>query len=159
MRQHVPQPRARTQPVANDQVVEHAGPVEQRSGLKCARNAEARHLIGGQLCHVLAFEADASRTRQMGAADQIEEGGLTRAVRPDDCIDLAGFDMRADVVDRDETAEAFAERVDFKHDDLRVWVAIDAQHRRSSALPVSRAGSFSPYTNRRSHSAKRSPEK
>src|ERR1700675_2638291 len=48
------------------------------------------------------------------AADAIDQRALARAVRTDEAEALAGGHVERDVFQRDETAEAFAEVIDFE---------------------------------------------
>src|SRR5690349_1880740 len=48
------------------------------------------------------FDRDASRRRLGDAAEKFEQGGLARAVAPDDADRLALFDLETDVLERPE---------------------------------------------------------
>ena len=56
--------------------------------------------------HVAPGEDDAARGRRQRPGDEVEEGGLARAVRADDRAHLAPRDGEADAVHRGEAAEA-----------------------------------------------------
>src|SRR5690606_29598238 len=111
----VPQARLRAQPVADDQVVEHRGPVEQMRALERASDAEARDAIGAQLRDVLPLEDDPARSGLVRAGNEIEEGRLAGTVGADDRADLAAAKRRADVADRGQSAESLGEGTDFEH--------------------------------------------
>ncbi|MNT49447.1 hypothetical protein D3C72_1863030 [compost metagenome] len=104
--------------MAHDEVVQHGGHVKQRRGLKSARHAQARHLVGTQRRHVAPIQRHRARRRPVRAADEVEERGLARTVGADDGVDLARLDGGADVVDRRQAAKTFGEVFDLKHGHL-----------------------------------------
>src|SRR5580698_4414074 len=63
--------------------------------------------MGRKLGDVLAVEPDRARGRRKESADQVEEGGLAGAVRPDDGAHLAFGHIERDVAHRHQIAEAF----------------------------------------------------
>ena len=67
--------------------------------------------------HVDAGDQRAAGTRAQQAAQHADDGRFAGAVRADEAHDLAGADAKADVIDRDEGAEAFDQVLG---DDLRL---------------------------------------
>jgi hypothetical protein len=61
---------------------------------------------------VLAAEPDAPGVGAERARDQVEERGLARAVRAHDAQELARLEAQADVVDREDAAEALRQPQD-----------------------------------------------
>src|SRR5262249_1403521 len=74
--------------------------------LKGARHAGAIDRLRRGAGHVDAGENDAALVLSVDAGDDIEQRGLTRAVRPDEPDDLALLDVEIDAIERDEAAEA-----------------------------------------------------
>ena len=72
---------------------------------------------------------DLAARRRQHAGDEVEGGRLAGAVRADQAEDLAGPDLEADVVDRDQAAEFLAHRV-----------ARRARPRRAAAAAASGSG-------------------
>ena len=64
------------------------------------------HLAGGMVAHdALAVEADAAVGGGVHAGDDVERGGLTRAVGSDEGHDLALVDLQTQVIHGDHAAE------------------------------------------------------
>jgi len=56
--------------------------------------------------HLDAIDLDRTRIGPLDAHDELHHRRLARAVRADQAEYLAGFDIEADILHRDETAEA-----------------------------------------------------
>jgi len=67
--------------------------------------------VRGHPRDVAAVEEDAALVRGVEARDDIEEGGLARAVRADDADDLARGGAQRDFTDRGQSAEALGDGV------------------------------------------------
>jgi hypothetical protein len=88
-----------------DHVLQHGHAGEQADPLQGPGDAELVELVRlGP--HLLAVEGHGSRVRLDEAADDVEQGGLARAVRPDHADDAAGRHLQRDVLECDEAAEA-----------------------------------------------------
>src|SRR3972149_1634187 len=62
--------------------------------------------MGGEACQIVAFEGDAASLRAVEAVEAVEQGGLPRAVGPDDGQNLPAADIEADIEQRLGAAEA-----------------------------------------------------
>src|SRR5258707_2999305 len=91
---------------ADPHVVERGEPGEGPDELEGAGHAARAEPVWRQPGHIAALEPDAPAIGAQGAGDQVEERGLAGAVRPHDAEQLAGLDREADVVDREDAAEA-----------------------------------------------------
>src|SRR5690606_2721572 len=58
---------------------------------------------------VLALERDRAGRRLQEFRQQVEDGGLARAVRPDQRVDRAVMDVEIDILDRDEARKIAAQ--------------------------------------------------
>src|SRR5882724_3562040 len=79
--------------------------------LERAAQAQCADLVRGHPRDVAAVEEDAALVRGVEARDDIEEGGLARAVRADDADDLARGGAQRDFTDRGQSAEALGDGV------------------------------------------------
>src|SRR5471032_2496517 len=64
----------------------------------------------------LAGQLEGAGVRLVQAGDDVEEGGLAGAVRPDQAVDLAFHDLDADVGQRLQAAEALVDAGDIQYD-------------------------------------------
>src|SRR5438094_248503 len=104
-------------PLRNAQrhVVEHRQVAEQGIDLEGAAQA-ALHAPG--LAHardVLAAEVDAPGGRRERAHQHVDEGGLARAVRPDERVPVSGMQPEIDVLRYRQRAKAFTELFGLKN--------------------------------------------
>src|SRR5258708_7016082 len=67
-----------------------------------------------QFGDILAIEADRAGGRREKSGDQVEEGGLAGAVRPDDRAHLALRDIQRYIAYRHEVTEALGDVVDLE---------------------------------------------
>src|SRR5260370_3482019 len=86
-------------------VLEHAERREDVGELEGAADPEPGAGRGAAPGDVAPLEEDAARGRSVLPAQQVEEGGLARPVRPADGLEREGDHVEADVVDRDVPAE------------------------------------------------------
>ena len=90
--------------------------VRKHSGdLKRTHDAAARCLRGRLSGDVAAVELDAAASRKQKFGQQIEEGCFTRAVRPDQRVNVAALNFKIDAIHGDESFEFFAEAARFKN--------------------------------------------
>src|SRR6267143_240001 len=89
--------------------VEHGDLREDVGDLERLGQPAAVHALGRQPRYVLAAEAHRSRRRRVQPGDDVEQGGLARAVRPDHREHLAGLDAEADAGERGQRAEALGD--------------------------------------------------
>src|SRR2546430_13539319 len=75
--------------------------------------------VGGEARDVLALEDRAAGRPREERGDQLEEGALAGAVRPDDAEPLARVRLERHAVDRHEAAESLRQVADL-HDDHAV---------------------------------------
>src|SRR6058998_802112 len=97
--------RPPAQVVGNDDVLQGAHLLEDRRLLERADHPLAGHQVGGETRDVLALEDHAAGRPREERGDQLEEGALAGAVRPDDAEHLALVRLERHVVDRHEAAE------------------------------------------------------
>src|SRR5216117_2081533 len=108
--------RPPAQVVGDDDVLQGAHLLEDRRLLERADHPLAGHQVGGETCDVLALEDHAAGRPREERGDQLEEGALAGAVRPDDAEHLALVRLERHVVDRHEAAEPLRQVSDL-HDD------------------------------------------
>src|SRR5438552_3937824 len=96
--------------VASDaHVVEAGHVVEEPDVLEGASDAPSRDLVGLRPGDVTAVENDSSAGWRKKSGQNVEEGRLAGTVRPDQGEDLSSLDVEADVVDRNQAAEALGQ--------------------------------------------------
>jgi hypothetical protein len=96
---------------AQQQVLEHRGVLEQLDVLEGARDAAPGDLVRGHAGDVLVAEDEPPVGGLVDARDEVEDGGLARAVGPDDREHLAHLDLEGHRVDGPDAAEAHPEVV------------------------------------------------
>src|SRR5439155_3879606 len=87
---------------------------EQLEVLERAADAIVRAARGVPARDVGATKAQPAAGDGQRARDQVEERGLAGAVRSDQAVDRAAFDLEVDRVDREQAAKAAAERYRFE---------------------------------------------
>ena len=97
---------------ADQDVVQDRHPAEEPDVLVGPGHAERGHLVRRQALQLPPREADHPRRHRIDARDQVEQGGLPRAVRADDGDQLAARHRERHVVHGPEPAEALADAVD-----------------------------------------------
>jgi hypothetical protein len=75
-------------------VLLHCHVEEEAQGLERAGDPEAGDLVRLESDDALPFEDDVADVGPVDAGDEVEEGGLAGAVRPDDADDLALVDVQ-----------------------------------------------------------------
>jgi hypothetical protein len=90
--------------------LQHAHAAEQARALEGPPQPHPGELVGRAPHRVLAEELDLAGRRPVDAADDVEQRGLARAVRPDHRMDGALADVEIDVAERDQAAEAARQR-------------------------------------------------
>src|SRR3954471_12732442 len=93
-------------------VLEHAELREQVRDLERLGDPEMGEAVLRLGRDVAALEADPPGARRERAGDEVEEGALAGAVRPDDRGQAAGEEARGHVGERREAAESFGEPLD-----------------------------------------------
>src|SRR6185295_379086 len=96
------------------QVLVHREVVEEIRHLEAARKALAVDLVGAEVRHVLAFEADGARGEREAPGNQVVERALAGAVGADDRVALARRHRKRDAVDDAGGAEALADVEQFE---------------------------------------------
>ena len=104
------------------QIVDHAEIVEGGRQLERSHQTPGDPLLGRHVGDVFAFIADRSLVGRVISRQQIEERGLTGAVRPDDAGDLILAQQVIDVIDGNQCAEPFGNT--FSTDDLGARVRV-----------------------------------
>src|SRR5207302_9439647 len=84
---------------------------EDLQALECAGHAPAGPGVGLEARDVPPLEEDLALGRLLEAAEDVEDGGLAGAVRPDQPGYGRGLDRQADLVDGDDPAEPDADPV------------------------------------------------
>src|SRR5262249_15691455 len=105
---------ASVQHCSDDDVVLDRKRREWAYQLKSAANAVAADLVRTAPLNAPASESDGPLIRHNDAANHVEQGGLARAIRPDDGEDRSLRYTDADIVNRKQAAEAFAHSFDFQ---------------------------------------------
>src|SRR6185503_944751 len=103
---------AHLQQAPRHQVVEHAHPAEEGDVLEGPRDAELGHVGRRQPRAVAPVEDDAALVGMVEAADNVQQRRLAGAVGPDDREDLPPAYLQADLAQRQQRAEADADRLD-----------------------------------------------
>ena len=103
--------------IAAEHPAEHDVLARRRAGkdaheLERPGDASAAYLEGSDADDLIALKDDRPGVRRQFSSDEVEDGGLARAVRADEAGDAAGGDIEGEVADGDETAESFPEAVD-----------------------------------------------
>ena len=101
---------ARLHAQAEGHVVEHRHVPEQRVVLEHEADLALAHVLVGR---VLAVEQDAAVGRVLEAGDDAQQRRLAAARRAEQRDELAGRELEADIVERDEVAERLADVADF----------------------------------------------
>ena len=96
-------------------ILEHGHAREDIDALKRTRQAKPDDLMRWHPGDAPALERDLSAARLQMAGDQVEEGGLTCTVRPDDRMLLAFLQRKTDIVDCDEAAEILGQSFGFQN--------------------------------------------
>ena len=114
------QRRRRACRIAAEHPAEHDVLARRRAGkdadeLEGSGDAGATYLEGPDADDLIALKDDRPGVRRQFASDEVEDGGLARAVRADEAGDAAGGDIEGEVADGDETAESFPEAMDAEH--------------------------------------------
>src|SRR5919198_2450439 len=81
-------------------VLPHRQPWEETRDLERAGKPSLSPHVGWQMGDLLAEQEDAARRRRHDAAQQMEQGGLARAVRPQDHAALTLFELEVHRLDR-----------------------------------------------------------
>ena len=143
------QSRVRAAVPARHDVFQHRHVGKQLEILESARDAEAHDFVGLKDVDALPGEPDLTPVRALEARDQVDERGLSGAVRADDRLDAAARDAKAHAVHRLEPAEGFAQVANFEegfgHVSPGAWRAYAAAastrcRRRCRAAGTSRPG-------------------
>ena len=88
--------------------------VEYAFDLQRALDAKPADLMGLEAGNVLAIEKYAPAADGQQSRNEIEEGRLAGAVRPDDRVQLPSRQRQAEIVDRDEAAESLRQMLGAK---------------------------------------------
>src|SRR6516164_8428242 len=99
---------------ANEYVLHYRHIGEKTQILECARDAALDDQMWREAGHVLACEFHSPSIGKREPGDQIEEGRLPRAVRPDDADDRARLDVEVDASDRLDAAEGLLQASDLE---------------------------------------------
>ena len=107
--------RLRPELMGDHDIVAHAHAPEDRRLLEGTDHTLSCHPVRSAAGDALAAEADAAGTRGQEGGDQLEEGGFSRPVRPDDGEDLAFLHMEGDAIHGGEPTEAFGDVINFEN--------------------------------------------
>ncbi len=116
---------------ADDDVVLDRKRREWPHQLEGAADAAAADLVGRASIDAFAGERDGTLIGREHAGNDVEQGSLARAIRADDGEDRALRDAKAHIVDREQAAKAFADRIDGqqrRHDRGPVTPSLRASH-------------------------------
>ncbi len=97
----------------DEQVVQHRSVLKQLDVLKRPGDAQGSYVLRGlfgELDHTLGSDKiNAALGRRVNAADQVKHRGFACTIRANEGEDLAFFDIKADLVDRQQAAKAHAQ--------------------------------------------------
>ena len=96
-------------------VFQHRHIGKQTDVLKGARNADAGHLMHGCGLVGMAGQGERAAVGRDQTGDDVEEGGLARAIGANQPIDLTTLDGQAHVLKRLQAAKAFGGTADLQH--------------------------------------------
>ena len=99
---------------------------------------------------VLALEQDGAAVGAQFAGDEVEDGGLARAVRADQADDAALADVEGEIAHGDQPAEGLAQAADAEQD-LLVGSRHRCAHIRHKALSLARRALSRPATSDGGH--------
>ena len=138
-----------------ENVVEHRLALEKANVLEGARHAFGHDVVGlvlqrlfalrllalGVIGHktaadAVAAEEDLTLRERVNAGDEVEDGGLARAVGTDETVDLALLDLKGDVAHGGQTAEALGHMVKLQND----FVTNSFTHCAAASFPPPSAG-------------------
>src|SRR5438445_341198 len=88
---------------------------EDGADLERAHESLARHVGGRGAGDVLALVRDGAAGRRQQAGEEVEAGGLARAVRPDQRVDGAADHPQVDALHRDEPAKLLRQPAGFEN--------------------------------------------
>jgi len=77
---------------SDDHVLEHRLVAEQPDVLECPRHAKPRHAMRGETGNGLSLEQHLPAARRKHGGDDVEQGGLAGAIRPDHAMNGSGVD-------------------------------------------------------------------
>ena len=100
---------ARITPATQHGVVEHREGRQQTRFLKGARYAEIGSLLNAGERNAGLIECDFSAVGPIIAGEQIEQRGLAAAIRTDQAVHLAGFQLQRDLRQGSQSAKAFGD--------------------------------------------------
>src|SRR5829696_3146983 len=129
---------------ACEHVLPGAHGVEEPDVLEGTPDAQLRPLVRPELRYVTAPEDEGPRRGLIQPADHVEEGGLARAVGPDQADDPTLGDVEADLADGDEPAEDLGDssRLQDVRAVLTHWGFLRARRRPRRCAALRRAGGW-----------------
>jgi hypothetical protein len=116
---------------ADPHVVTHRQVAKQAAGLKRPGQSRGRNLEGPQSDERSSPQAHRPAGRPVDAGEQIEDGGLARAIRPDETLEIAALQGQAEMLYGLQAAEGDREVGDFQE-------PRHGQQSHSAARPVGR---------------------
>src|SRR5262249_2659086 len=99
--------------------VEEAQVLPERQRLEGATDSGRCHPMRWPPDDRLALEPNVTARRSIHASDHVQQRGLASAVGPDDPEHRSGWDVKASLVDGDETADPLRHRLDFHERTVR----------------------------------------
>ena len=90
-------------------------PLEQIGDLERAGQSLVADRLRRHALDLAAIQLDGAAVGRVEAGDEIEQRGLSRAVRPDQRVDLAGADLQARIGDRANAAEGLGDAAHVEH--------------------------------------------
>jgi hypothetical protein len=94
------------------QVLERGHVGEFMRDLEGAQHAQPEQLVGRLAGDVLAIEDDLAAVGHNVAGDEVEQGGFTGAVRPDQARDRAALNLERAILHRFEAAKGLTDVLD-----------------------------------------------
>ena len=106
--------RARAHVAPDHHVLERREIVEEPDVLEGARDPHACDAIRRRVLQLRTLEAETALLLAIDAGEDVEEGGLARAVGADEPVDLALADRERNLGERGEAAEALGDALDLE---------------------------------------------
>ena len=100
-------------------IVQNCHALEQFNVLKCSRDSQFSHVMGGHTRDVAALEQDPAFLGGIKSADAVQQAGLAGSVRADHGEDLTALEFGAHAVERLDSSESQGETFNF-YDGIRV---------------------------------------
>ncbi len=118
-------------------------PLEQIGDLERARQPLMADRLRRHALDLAAVQLDGAGIGRVEAGDQIEQRGLSRAVRPDQGMDFAGADLQARIGHRANAAKTLRDAAHVEHDAVERFRQQEGRQRQALVdFPAAHRGGF-----------------